>query len=343
MVVDFVRYGAKGFWGNWVSILLYTYLGIVALDLARRWQAFDYHTFVVKLYEEFLPKPVASLGFWVFEVVYLVLCILILGIITAAGASLATEEWGLSYTASSLIMASAVLLVVGFGAEVIRAFNFTITWVLLLSAVVVLAVAFKPISGNSFQVVASGVGPEGVGWFMSSILYVAFSLIGVVMITSLAEPLTRRFASITAGVLGGAGLGVLILFEYFSAMAYYPEILNEVLPLWFVCSKTGSLAVRISYDLMLLGAILTTGIAVTFPLVKRFKLLLVKKYGAEKENFYGFITTLILMIIGLGISSFGLIPLVAGGLTMIAWAFMVVFLLPLLIFGTKVSFFKKEK
>jgi uncharacterized membrane protein YkvI len=126
-------------------------------------------------------------------------------------------------------------------------------------------------------------------------------------------------------------------------MAYYPEILNEVLPLWFVCSKTGSLAVRISYDLMLLGAILTTGIAVTFPLVKRFKLLLVKKYGAEKENFYGFITTLILMIIGLGISSFGLIPLVAGGLTMIAWAFMVVFLLPLLIFGTKVSFFKKEK
>ena len=115
VVEYFVRYGAKGFWGTWVSIFLFAYLGLVALDLARRWQAFDYHTFVVKLYEEFLPKPVASLGFWVFEVVYLVLCILILGIITAAGASLATEEWGLSYTASSLIMASAVLLVVGFG------------------------------------------------------------------------------------------------------------------------------------------------------------------------------------------------------------------------------------
>ncbi len=332
------RFGSMGFWGIWVSLALFAYFGLIGLDLARRWKCFDYKTYVVKLYEQFLPKPAASLGFWVFEIAYLFLCILILGIITATGASLIVEEWGIPYALAIFIMAGVIFLVVGFGAEVIRAFNFTITWILLLAALIILAIAFKPISGDSWQVITSRVGPEGFEWFQSAILYVAYNLIGVVMIASLAEPLTTRFASVTAGVLGGVGIGLLVMFEYLLAMAYYPEIVDEVLPLWFVCSKVGSSAVRVAYDFILIGAILTTGIAVTFPPVKRFKLLLVEKYGAEKENLFGFITTLVLILIGLALSTFGLIPLVAKGFTMMAWIFMVVFLIPLLIFGTKVAF-----
>jgi len=118
---------------------------------------------------------------------------------------------------------------------------------------------------------------------------------------------------------------------------------EEALPLWFVCSETGSSLVRFAYDFILTGAILTTGIAVTYPPVKRFKGLLIAKLGPQKETMSSFLLTLVLILIGLGLSTFGLIPLVAKGFTTMGWIFTVVFLLPLLIFGSRAAWTKASK
>ncbi|MCK4579739.1 MAG: hypothetical protein KAU10_00210, partial [Dehalococcoidia bacterium] len=101
--------------------------------------------------------------------------------------------------------------------------------------------------------------------------------------------------------------------------------------------------VRVAYDFILTGAILTTGIAMTYPPVKRFKGLLVAKLGAERETLSCFLLTLVLILIGLGLSSFGLIALVGKGLSMMGWVFIVVFLIPLLIFGSRAAWTKESK
>ena len=339
----FGRFGAPGFWGILVALVMFAYFGMVALITTRRWQTFDYKSYVSKLYREFLPEKVASKGYWLFEISYLFLCILILGIITATLAQMFVAEIGMSYGLAITIVAGIILVVVSFGAGIIRAFNFTITWALLLAAVIVMAIAFRPISGESWSVITSGVGPGGGGWLMSAVLYVSYNLMGVIMITSLAEPLKDRVGALLAGLIGGIGVGVLVLIEYIVAMAYYPEIVEEALPLWFVCSETGSSLVRFAYDFILTGAILTTGIAVTYPPVKRFKGLLIAKLGPQKETLSGFLLTLVLILIGLGLSTFGLIPLVAKGFTTMGWIFTVVFLLPLLIFGSRAAWTKASK
>lgn len=337
----FGQFGSGGFWGAILATVLFAYFAIIGLITTCHWKSFDYKSYAVRLYEEFLPKKVAAKGFWLFEISYLFLCILILGIITATLASMLVEELAIPYGLSITIVAGIILLVVSFGAEIIRAFNFTITWILLVAAVIVFAIAFVPISGQSWSVITSGVGPGGAGWALSSVLYVSYNLMGVIMVTSLAEPIRDRFSARTAGLIGGIGIGLFVLFEFVICMAFYPQVVKEVLPLWFVVSKTGSLLVRVAYDLILTGAILTTGIAVTFPPVKRFRPLLLAKLGAGREKLSSFILTLILILIGLGLSTFGLIPLVAKGFTAMGWIFTVVFLIPLLVFGSKAAFTKK--
>jgi uncharacterized membrane protein YkvI len=338
----FGRFGSFGFWGVLLALALFTYFGVVTLITTCYWKTFDYKSYALRLYGEFMPEKVATKFFWAFEISYLFLCILILGIITATLASMFVEEFGMTYGLAIFIVAAIILFVVTLGGEIIRLFNFTITWVLLFAAVIVFAIAFRSIAGDSWRVITSGVGPGGGEWALSAILYVSYNLMGVIMITSLAEPIRDRFSAKAAGIIGGVGIGLLVLFEYVVCIAYYPEIVEETLPLWFVGSKTGSGLVRLAYDIILTGAILTTGIAVTYPPVKRFKPFLAKTFGVKREKLSNFLLSLIIILLGLGLSTFGLIPLVAKGFTAMGWIFTVVFLIPLAIFASKVAWKEKQ-
>jgi uncharacterized membrane protein YkvI len=337
----FGQFGSRGFWGIIVALVLFAYFAVVSLITAYRWKTFDYKSYVTRLYREFMSEKVTTKVYWIFEVSYLFLCILILGVITAALAEMFVSEIGISYGLAITIVAGIILVVVTFGADIILAFNFTITWLLLLAMLILLTIVFRPIAGQSWSVITSGVGPAGNGgWAVSSVLYVSYNLIGVIMITSLAEPIKDRFSASTAGLIGGTGLGLLIMFEFLVCMAFYPQITKEALPLWFVTSRTGSSLVRFAYDFILTGAILTTGISVTYPSVKRFLPLLLRKFGTQRRKQIKFLLTLTIILIGLGLSTFGLIPLVAKGLKTMGWVFTIVFLIPLAIFASKAALCK---
>lgn len=338
------RFGTWGLWGGIWGLILFAYFGLLALALGIRWKTFDYRSFMVKLYESFLPQKASSIGAYIFEVAYLFLCILVLGIIIATGGSLFVSEFGIPYAGATAIMGIIILLVVMYGATVIRAFNFTITWVLLGAAVVVFAVVFVPISGQSAAVIASGVGPSApTGWMWSSTVYVGYNLLGLIMLIAVGQVIATRRSAFTAGAIGGAGIGVLVLFEYIICMAYYPEVVEEVLPLHFVCLTAGVPAARYAYDVILLGAVVTTGVGVIFPPILRFLPLLTAKYGKERERVCNIGFILLLLAIGYGLSFFGLIPLVAKGFTTAGWTFVIVMGIPLIIFGSIMVWRRTDK
>lgn len=335
IMVFFGGFGTWGFWGAIWGLILFVYFGLIGLELARRWNIFEYRGYVTKLYEGFMPRKWALKAQYIFEIAYLFLCLLVLGIIISVGGSLFVKELGIPYLLGTAIMAIIILLVVMYGAGVIRGFNFTITWVLLAAAVIVFAVAFVPIAGKSAAVITSGVGSAAPsGWLWNSTLYVAYNLLGIVMLIAVGEVIRERRGAFIAGALGGLGIGVLVLFEYIICMAYYPGIVEEVLPLHFVCAASGVPAARIAYDIILIGAVITTGVGVTFPPVRRFREPLVRWLGAGREKLSVTLFLVLLLLIGLALSGFGLIPLVAKGFTTAGWAFTVVFLIPLLIFGS---------
>ena len=71
--------------------------------------------------------------------------------------------------------------------------------------------------------------------------------------------------------------------------------------------------------------------------------LLTAKYGEEKKGPYTIGLLVLLLVIGYALSGFGLIPLVAKGFTWAGWTFTVVFLLPMLIFGSIMVWKRTDK
>ena len=119
----FGRHGAWGLWGGIWSLILFSYFGLISMELARRWNIYDYRGFVTKLYEGFMPVKWATGSQYVFEAAYLVLCILVLGVITASGGSLLRDELGIPYLGATAIMSMVIFLVVVYGAGVIRGYT----------------------------------------------------------------------------------------------------------------------------------------------------------------------------------------------------------------------------
>jgi len=115
----FGQFGSLGFWGVILALALFAYFAIIGLITTCQWKTFDYKSYALRLYREFMPEKVATKAYWVFEVSYLFLCILILGIITATLASMFVAELAMPYGLAITIVAAIILVVVTFGADII--------------------------------------------------------------------------------------------------------------------------------------------------------------------------------------------------------------------------------
>lgn len=331
-IVQFhVRFGAGGIGSLIIAAICLSYLGIVGLILACRWKTFDYKSFLLKLYHTFLPKSVAPKAFRVYDVLIVLTSPIGMAVMIAAFASMLVEETGMAYGLATAIGAIIILLLVTFGAKVVRAFSFWGSLGIVVAIAAALGYVFEP--SKSFGMIASAGTPLGAGWLLSGVLYMAYNAVCIVGAISIAEVLPDRFSARTAGWIGGIVAVVCYSFVYLCIMMYYPQILDESLPTWFVFNAAGIAALRFIYDTILSLAVLTTAVGGVFILVKRFMPTLTPKLGG-RELLSSFILSVIFILFGLGLSFFGIIQLIAVGYTALAYLAIAFFVVPLLVFGS---------
>lgn len=326
------RFGTGGVFSLIVAAISLSYVGIVALSLAVQWKTFDYKSFVITLYRTFLPNSVAPKAFTVYDIIVVITTPIGIAVMIAAFASMLAQETGMAYGLTTAIGALIILLLVTFGDKGIRAFGFWGTIGIVIGLAIALAYIFEP--SKTFSVIALGVFPLGSGWLLSGVLYMAYNCVCVVAAISIAEVLPDRFSAITAGGIGGIIAVLCYAFVYLVLMAYYPQILNEPLPLWFTFDVAAIPALRFLYDIILSLAVLTTGVGSVLILVKRFMPVLTPKFGG-REFLSRFTLSILAILFGLGLSFFGIIQLIAVGYTAVAWIAILFFVVPLLVFGSR--------
>ena len=120
-IVQFhARFGTGGVGSLVITAIALTYLGMVALTLAVRWKAYDYKSFILKLYHTFLPKSVAPKAFRVYDVLIVITGPIGTAVMIAAFASMLVQETGMAYGLATAIGAILILLLVTFGAKVVN-------------------------------------------------------------------------------------------------------------------------------------------------------------------------------------------------------------------------------
>lgn len=326
-IMEFIaKYGSLA----WVSVVVGSIFLLVALylsfEIARVFRAFDYYSFS----KSFLWRA------WpLFDILYVVMAWIVIAVIGAAAASV-LQEFGIPYVIGALLILAVVGILHFYGRTVIEGF-----WALSIAALYIMyftlwILTLSARGGEALNTIARGVVAEGT-WFdavRDGFRYTMYNLIVVIPALTAVDRFKGRAESIWASILGVIlvyGTATLI---WVCFMGFYPEIIGEAVP-WIYVLKTinaPSWAFAL-YTIVLLYTLLTTGIGMTYGVLRRVDTHLRILRGRGLTRLQEAIAAVLLLAFSLITAQVGLIALVAKGYGTLAWAFAIIYFIPLVTIG----------
>ncbi len=304
-----------------VTTVIWSVILAVTFEFARVFKAYDYRTFFKKL-----------LGpFWIlFEIIYFILLFIVLAVIGSAAGILLEANFGIPYIFGVVIMLAAVGFLTFKGSGLIE--NFLSIWSLLLYAVyitflVVAFIKFGPAIKSSLT-----SGNIGSGWILGGFKYALYNLGIIAAVLFCLKHIQTRKQALIAGLLGGPIAIIPGLLFYIAVVGFYPEILPVEIPVVYVLNKAGVPALLILFQIVLFGTLVETGTGFIHSVNERLRSAL-RARGKDLKQWQRPMVAVIILLIAFGLSTFGLIDLIAKGYGTISWGFFVVFIIPLMTIG----------
>jgi uncharacterized membrane protein YkvI len=304
-----------------VSTVMWSLLLAVTFEFSRKFRAYDYRTFFMNLLGPF---------WFVFEIIYFLYMLIVLAVVGSASGILLRDNFGIPYLVGVIFMLTAVGFLTFKGSGLIE--NFLSVWSMILYAVyaaflVVGLIKFGPEIQKNFS--------EGViqsGWALGGFKYALYNLGNIAAVLFCLNHIEKRKEAISAGLIGGViGIIPAVLF-YIPVVGLYPGVLSEEIPAVFLLQKAGIAALLIVFQVILFGTLIETGTGFIHAVNQRIQVTL-KSKGKKFAQWHRPIVAVVLLLIALAISTFGLINLIAKGYGAASWGFLVVFIIPLVTVG----------
>ena len=304
-----------------VTTLVWSILLAVTFEFSRKFKAYDYRTFFIKL---------LGPGWVIFEILYLMLLFIVLAVIGSAGGILLRDNFRFPY----LVGVGIILVAIGFltfkGKALIERFlsSWSIVLYLVYAAFFVAAyLKFSPAIQKNLAEAA--IRPQ---WALGGFKYALYNLGVIPAVFFCLNHIESRKEAIVAGLLGSL-IGIFPGFLFFiSVLGHYPAVLAQEIPAVYVLQKVDIPILLILFQIVLLGTLIETGTGFIHAVNERLNSALNMR-GKKLQRWQRPLIAVILLSISLGLSTFGLIALVAKGYGNISWGFFFVFLLPLMTFG----------
>ena len=332
MVEYFLNYGpAGGLLGMLlISTVMWSVVLAVSFEFARIYRAHDYRTFFLHL-----------LGrFWIsFEVLYLLLLLIVLAVIGSTAGVLLRDNFGLPYMLGVAIMLASVGFLTFKGTSLIE--KFLSGWSLLLYGVylVFFVLCFLRFGAEIRDSFATGI--DSSLWIVGAFKYGFYNLGVIPAVLFTTHHIKSRRQAIGAGLLGGViGIFPGLLF-YLAIVGHYPEVLSQEIPAVYVLRAAQLPLLLIVFQVVLLGTLVETGTGMIHAVNERLQSAL-KARGRDLPRRVRPLVALGLLLLGLALSTFGLVQLVAQGYGAVSWGFLVVYIVPLMTLGLY-KLWKREK
>ena len=325
VVEYFTRFGAgPGLLGLVLAGAGIAVVFALSLELARRAGAYDYRTFFKAL-----------LGrFWVsYEVLLLLLVMLVLGVISAASQGMLLRLLpGLSPGLSTLLFVLATVGLILFGR----------TWVtrLLTFWSFVLYAAFAALLGMVWVRFGEGLGTafstpgDSEGWALSALRYVGYNVTAVPVVLFAARALRSQRDTAIAGALGGVLAILPAVALHLCFLALGPTVYDGVaLPLFSVLDVLAAPLLTLCLSVVLLGTFLETALGDLQGLLERMDRWREERHGAPFSPWGHGAMALLLLVAAAVLGRLGVVALIGEGYGTLAWGFILVYILPVLLWG----------
>jgi uncharacterized membrane protein YkvI len=322
LVEYFLHYGPLGgLLGMLITTAIWSILLVVTFEFARIFQAYDYRTFFYQLLGPF---------WFIFDILYFITLFLVLAVIGSAAGVLIRDNFGIPYIIGVMIMLAAIGFLTFKGKNWIE--RFLSSWSILLYILygiffIAALLKFGPQIQEHFS-----KGDILSDWSLGGFKYAFYNLGVIPVILFCLSYIETRKEAVSAGLLGGL-IGIMPGFLFFiTIVSVYPAVLSEEIPAVFILQKIGSPLLLISFQVILFGTLIETGTGLIHAVNERIQSALRAK-GKELAQWQRPLVAIVLLLIGLGLSTFGLIDLIAKGFGSISWGFFFIFVIPIMSIG----------
>lgn len=304
-----------------VSTVVFSAVAMATYELARQWQAFDYRHFFQRL---------LGRGWWLFEVCYVGLLLIVLAVVAAASGEIMRDTFGLNYWIGvAAVMISVGALVLG-GNEAIERFFSAWSLVLYGLYVVFFAWCFRELGAD----IATNLSAEPVraGFAWAGLRYAGYNLAVIAPVLAALRMHETRKETLIAGALTGPIAMIPGLLFFLPMVGMYPEIADAAVPSTILLERLGSRGFQVAFQVVLFGTLIETGAGLIHAFNER-----ISGYQSDREGeLQPWVRPAVAIgLLGLGtfISSFGLLGLIARGYGTMTLGFIAVYVVPVLTIG----------
>ncbi len=330
----YVRFGLPGIFVTIIAMGFLGYALYCSMEFSRIYKAYDYQSWVVKLFGN---KYVVIL----FDISFLVT------ILTAASGSmnavavLLEENFGINYWLGVAIIIVCAMLLCAYGAKLVRAASsymmFIVVGILLVIMVLLAVNGDGDLSGsiaNQAQNHSDAGSGSWLGALWSAIIYGSFQATIVANIASVAEDIPNRRESKKAAVTGFLANTILLIVLCMMLFSYTNvyDITSEDLPFYSLLQRLGYDWLTVVYIIIVFIAVLSTVVGFAFAGVARFSKYYQPKEG-KKSSLRDAIFVGVMLIACALVSKLGSMVLVSKGYTILGYLNLPIIVLPAIIIG----------
>lgn len=305
-----------------VSTIVWSAVAMASFEFARVFGTYDYRSFF---------RELEGPGWILFEICYILILLVVLAVVAAAAGAIGRDVFALPYAVGVVAAMVGVGLVVFGGTPAVE--RFFAGWSVLLYGVYALffvwclarfGIAPGPVSGAE-----AGDGGE---WVVAGLRYAGYNVALVPVILFVVRHAGRRRHSLIAGALTGP-VGMLpgLLF-YLAVMGQYPEIVDVEVPANHMLELLDARWFQVLFQVVLFGTLVETGAGLIHGVNERIAGAFAEA-GRTLPDGLRSALAVVLLVLGTGLARFGLIDLIARGYGTLTWAFIVVFVAPVLTLG----------
>jgi len=264
-----------------------------------------------------------------FEIAYAVFIVLILAVFGAAAGEIAAATFGAAPLFGTIALMAGIVLCVAFGNKGVERL-FVLVSVLLYGTYALFLVLALTGFGDRIAAAFAASAPPAPGWVMGGLTYAGYNIVGAVIVL----PVTRHFRSPRDAVIAGvvaAPLAMLPALLFFVSMtAFLPDIANAVLPSDYMLLQIGKPWFHVGFQIMIFAALLESGTGAVHAINER-----VAHASAGRITLTPLTRALLALVLlapcMLLAERIGLVALIASGYRGLAWALILVYVLPLLL------------
>lgn len=311
-----------GLFGMLAATVAFSVLTSVSFELARQSRSHNYRSF----FQQLLGR-----GWFLYEIAYLLLGILVLAVVGAAAGEVVAQHLGLSSASGTVSLMILIGVLVFWGTRLIEKVLAGWSFVLyLIYGVFVLLYLLQ--HGARLPDIISADTLHGE-WLSGSLKYVGYSMSVVPVILFCVKHMESRRDAVISGMLCGPLAMLPALLIYLAMAASYPDILSAPVPADYMMQQMHVPVLKSIFYVVMFGTFVETGTAFIHAVNERINEVYEEKERHMPRWLRPVIAAIALVVSIVLASKVGLIGLIANGYGTLTWAFFLVYLLPLFTVG----------